>query len=629
MTVLDSSFFSRITIGSVMKRIYLFLLGSFLSSTISLAQVTGEDIVWDFECGSLESAVSSIPNDINLTLRLDDLSGDLYGWYYFKITQHALNQTVTFHILNPDNWYNENHKPVYSYDGENWFRLTDTWMSGGDLHFRQNFSCDSVYTALVFPYGYSDMIADLDYYSASPYVEYEYIGESVHGRAIPLATVQNPAYPASEKRTCWIISRQHPMESPPSFTVNGLIEYVIGWGNPGGEEILRYLIFKIVPMVNVDGVAEGLSRHNVNGINLNRCWCSDSSYFGEEPEVAAVHRAIDEHIEAGGTVDLFIDMHAAPDLYDFGYRLSEGYSYFFYYSDINSFLKHLDYNDPFQNWTLWRDLDESYGVGLSVMALYDQHGLAVASSEHSWTRRGNGIYITINGLTAEGQMYANAIFDYLHPAQFTDSQSAAKDSFNFGDEVYVTVFDPDEDEFSNLVEYVLVQIRTEESGDLENLLLGETFYNSAIFLNPVGITVIQELVIQYNGTIEAEAGERMIVIYQDNDFPLDSSWSYAGVFGGSDVEYLQAMSLAAQNISIYPNPFNASTYIPFNLNKSLPVNLSVYNQLGQIVSTLIDKQLPPGTHLIEWEASNYPSGIYFIKLQTPDNSQTIKATLIK
>lgn len=602
----------------------------FLLSTPAFPQVTAADISWDFECGSLQSAATLAPNDINLTLRLDDQWGDLYGWYYFRINQNAAGQMVAFHILNRDGWMNENHKPVYSYDGEAWFRIQDTYMASGDFHFSQHFTVDNVQIALVFPYSYTDLLADLDYLSASPHCEYEFIGQSVHGRDIPLVTISDARYPDSEKRACWMTSRQHPMETPPSFTIQALMEYLVGWGMPGGEELLRYLIFKIVPMVNVDGVAEGLSSHNVNGINLNRCWCSDSTYAGEEPEVEAVHRAMDEWIAAGNRVDFYIDMHAAPDLYDFGFRLSQAYTYESYYCDITSYIKHLDASDPFQSWIQWRDLDENYGTGISFMALYNQHGTAGASSEHSWSRRWNGIYITIPGLLAEGPMYGRSLFQYLHPLKFTDAYGSPRDTLTLESEVYITVNDPDEDENSSLTESVLVTLHAETTGDIENLLLTETGNSTGLFRNPVGLPIANQPPTRYNCRLEAAPGARICAVYQDDDFALDSSWVYANISSPQRVEPRIVVNQSALNISVYPNPFNERAVIGFSLPYRTELSLRVYDVTGRLCRTLSGVHHETGSQYITFDAENLASGIYFVRLIEPGGgSEAVKIVVEK
>jgi hypothetical protein len=66
----------------------------------------------------------------------------------------------------------------------------------------------------------------------------------------------------------------------------------------------------------------------------------------------------------------------------------------------------------------------------------------------------------------------------------------------------------------------------------------------------------------------------------------------------------------------YPNPFNPSTVIPFSLSEEAFVDLSVFNTLGQQVTTLIYSNLPRGEHRAIWKARHsLPSGIYFYRIR--------------
>jgi len=79
----------------------------------------------------------------------------------------------------------------------------------------------------------------------------------------------------------------------------------------------------------------------------------------------------------------------------------------------------------------------------------------------------------------------------------------------------------------------------------------------------------------------------------------------------------------------YPNPFNPSTKINYFLDKSGFVKLSVYNLLGEIVSTLINQNQEAGFYNVEFDASNIQSGIYFYKLESGNQVQTKQMMLIK
>jgi len=79
----------------------------------------------------------------------------------------------------------------------------------------------------------------------------------------------------------------------------------------------------------------------------------------------------------------------------------------------------------------------------------------------------------------------------------------------------------------------------------------------------------------------------------------------------------------------YPNPFNPVTNIKFDIPKSGLVKITVYDLLGREVATLVNEQMQPGSYNVDWDASNYPSGVYFYKLETEKFSESKKMVLVK
>ncbi|MCX6151458.1 MAG: T9SS type A sorting domain-containing protein [Ignavibacteriales bacterium] len=65
----------------------------------------------------------------------------------------------------------------------------------------------------------------------------------------------------------------------------------------------------------------------------------------------------------------------------------------------------------------------------------------------------------------------------------------------------------------------------------------------------------------------------------------------------------------------YPNPFNPTTNIEYNLSETGIVKIGIFNILGEQVTLLKEQIEEPGHYNIEWNAQNYPSGIYFCKLE--------------
>lgn len=79
----------------------------------------------------------------------------------------------------------------------------------------------------------------------------------------------------------------------------------------------------------------------------------------------------------------------------------------------------------------------------------------------------------------------------------------------------------------------------------------------------------------------------------------------------------------------YPNPFNPVTHIKFSIIEKEHVCLKIYDVLGKEIAALVDELLTPGNYSAEWDGANYPSGVYFYKIETPGFSQAKKLVLLK
>ena len=82
-------------------------------------------------------------------------------------------------------------------------------------------------------------------------------------------------------------------------------------------------------------------------------------------------------------------------------------------------------------------------------------------------------------------------------------------------------------------------------------------------------------------------------------------------------------------IGNFPNPFAASTTVTFEVNESVPVTLSVWDVTGQRVAQLADQTFAPGYHEVPFEAGSRPSGTYFLRLDTPDGTQSHRMVLLR
>ena len=79
----------------------------------------------------------------------------------------------------------------------------------------------------------------------------------------------------------------------------------------------------------------------------------------------------------------------------------------------------------------------------------------------------------------------------------------------------------------------------------------------------------------------------------------------------------------------YPNPFNPSTQIRYELPHASYVTLKVFNTLGQEVSTLVDEHRPAGVHTIRFDASGLVSGVYLYRLEAGNFVQARKMLILK
>jgi len=79
----------------------------------------------------------------------------------------------------------------------------------------------------------------------------------------------------------------------------------------------------------------------------------------------------------------------------------------------------------------------------------------------------------------------------------------------------------------------------------------------------------------------------------------------------------------------YPNPFNPTTNISFSIPQSTKVELSIYNTLGQKITTLVNEQKDTGNHNVTFNAANLPSGVYLYRLSAGEFNQVKKLILLK
>ena len=103
--------------------------------------------------------------------------------------------------------------------------------------------------------------------------------------------------------------------------------------------------------------------------------------------------------------------------------------------------------------------------------------------------------------------------------------------------------------------------------------------------------------------------------YRLKQIDLDGTFTYSNV-----IEVGTQFPEKFELLQNYPNPFNPATNISFTLPADSRVTLSVFNILGELVETLINKELTAGRHNVVFDASKYVSGVFIYKLNSFQNN---------
>jgi hypothetical protein len=225
------------------------------------------------------------------------------SWYAFCVN-NARGRELTFTMTDLRGEYNykpggicinEQSPPVVSIDGKSWQHLPA--MTFDKTTDRASFTItpgsDHVWIAHVEPYTVSRLDQLLGEIRSQPDLKDEVIGKSVEGRDIHLLTISGPGGKESEKPVVWLMCRQHAWESGTSFVGEGAIRFLL---SDEGKSYRNRVLFKIFPMVDPDGCADGGVRFNRNGYDVNRNWDTADPASAENrrlmPEICSTKKAM-------------------------------------------------------------------------------------------------------------------------------------------------------------------------------------------------------------------------------------------------------------------------------------------------------------------------------------------------
>ncbi|XP_015755309.1 PREDICTED: cytosolic carboxypeptidase 2-like [Acropora digitifera] len=255
-----------------------------------------------FECGNLLRAVKVDNNEYQLWLRNDLYTNKHTQWYYFRVqnTRPSIRYKFTImNLLKSGSLYNEGMRPLF-YSEMDATKKKIGWVRKGDdikyyrnaikredttkdkYHYSLTWTCefpnekDTYYFAHCYPYTYSDLQEYLLNMRSDPVqsriCKQRVLCQTLAGNLVYVLTVTNPSRrpaDAEAKQNVVVTARVHPGETNSSWMMKGLLDYLTS--NAPDAKLLRdTFIFKIVPMLNPDGVIIGNYRCSLAGRDLNR-----------------------------------------------------------------------------------------------------------------------------------------------------------------------------------------------------------------------------------------------------------------------------------------------------------------------------------------------------------------------
>ncbi|XP_060808390.1 cytosolic carboxypeptidase 1 isoform X2 [Amyelois transitella] len=259
-----------------------------------------------FESGNLRKAIQIGPREYELILMPDVNSTKRHQWFYFEVRNMQQGRPYTFNIVNcekSDSQFNFGMKPVM-YSVREAVSGRPGWVrAGSDICYYRNsyhyanqknhnkcyltvtfniefpHTNDVCYIAYHFPYTYSMMMAKIWHWSlqmpAGAYLRAEPLCYSLNSNEVPLLTISSedtPSSPIADREIIFLTSRVHPGESNASWVMDGTLGYLLGDTSAAAALRTKY-VFKIVPMLNVEGVINGCHRCGLTNEDLNRRWC--------------------------------------------------------------------------------------------------------------------------------------------------------------------------------------------------------------------------------------------------------------------------------------------------------------------------------------------------------------------
>ncbi|XP_014931104.1 cytosolic carboxypeptidase 2 isoform X3 [Acinonyx jubatus] len=251
-----------------------------------------------FESGNLRKAVRVDTYEYELTLRTDLYTNKHTQWFYFRVQNTRKDATYRFTIVNllkPKSLYTMGMKPLMYSQLDAKTHNIGWRREGNEIRYYKNnrddgqqaFYCltwtiqfphdqDTCFFAHFYPYTYTDLQCYLLSVANNPvqsqFCKLRTLCRSLAGNTVYLLTITNPSrtpQEAAAKKAVVLSARVHPGESNGSWIMKGFLDFILS-NSPDAQLLRDIFVFKVVPMLNPDGVIVGNYRCSLAGRDLNR-----------------------------------------------------------------------------------------------------------------------------------------------------------------------------------------------------------------------------------------------------------------------------------------------------------------------------------------------------------------------
>ncbi|XP_034541624.1 cytosolic carboxypeptidase 2 [Notolabrus celidotus] len=257
-----------------------------------------------FESGNLQKAVQVGIYDYELTLRTDMYTRKHTQWFYFRVRNMKAGVTYRFTIINlmkSSSLYSQGMRPLLYSEAAAKDKGVGWQRAGSNIRYYRNFGqntkdinsdtvplysltwtlqfphgSDTCYLAHCYPYTYSRLQRYLRSISSNPavtsYCKLRVLCNSLAGNPVYVMTITSHSVSRVEsgnRKAVVVTARVHPGETNGSWMMEGFLDFLLG--DSEDAKLLRdTFVFKVVPMLNPDGVVVGNYRCSLAGRDLNR-----------------------------------------------------------------------------------------------------------------------------------------------------------------------------------------------------------------------------------------------------------------------------------------------------------------------------------------------------------------------